>query len=170
MRTRTKMERYDVVVVGGGPGGIPAAIAAARMGMRTLLVEKNAALGGVAATGLPLLAFFDRTGKQVVGGIGDEMVKRMDETGGTIPGHIPCPIHNSITVVNPYWLRIVAMEMCKEASVDLLLSTEVQEVIVENGRITGAVLLSRSVAYEVECKTLIDATGDGTAAYLAGAD
>jgi hypothetical protein len=170
MGSKTKLDTYDVVVVGGGPGGIPAAIAAARMGMKTLLVEKNAALGGVAATGLPLLAFYDRTGRQVVGGIGDEMVKRMDEIGGTIPGHIPCPIHNSITVVNPYWLRIVSMEMCKEAGVDLLLSTEVQDVAVDNGHIKSVTLLSRSVVYEVTCSAIIDATGDGTAAYLAGAE
>ncbi|XID92921.1 FAD-dependent oxidoreductase [Paenibacillaceae bacterium WGS1546] len=169
MRGRKKLNSYDVIVVGGGPGGIPAAIAAARMGMRTLLVEKNAALGGVAATGLPLLAFYDRAGNQVVGGIGDEMIGRLDEAGGSIPGHIPCPLHNSITVVNPYWLRIIAMEMCEEAGVDLLLSTEVQDVTVENGGVTGVVLLSRSIVYEVGCKVLIDATGDGTAAYLAGA-
>ena len=48
---------YDLIVIGGGPGGFPAAIAAARAGIKTLLVERNAFLGGVAATGLPLLAF-----------------------------------------------------------------------------------------------------------------
>src|SRR5690625_797478 len=114
-----RLKNYDVVVVGGGPGGIPAAISAARQGMRTLLVERNAFLGGVAATGLPILAFYDRTGKLVVGGIGDELVKRLAKQGGSFKGHIPCPIHNSFTPVNPYMFMNVSAEMCKEAGVDI---------------------------------------------------
>ena len=168
--SRRRLDDYDVVVVGGGPGGIPAAIASARQGMRTLLVERNAFLGGVAATGLPILAFFDRTGKQVVGGIGDEMIKRLTKVGGSFEGHFPCPIHNSFTPVNPFLFRNVAAEMCKEAGVDMMFSTEIQDVHVDGGKISEVELFSRSVTYEVKCKTLIDATGDGTAAYLAGAE
>lgn len=167
--SRRKLDPYDVIVVGGGPGGIPAAIAAARAGMRTLLVERNAFLGGVAATGLPILAFYDRTGTQVVGGIGDELVKKLSAIGGSFDGHIPCPIHNSFTPVNPYLFMNVAIETCQEAGVEVLFSTEIKDVIVENGQIKGVELFSRSVILEVDCKTVIDATGDGTAAYLAGA-
>jgi len=169
MNRRKKLHPYDVIVVGGGPGGIPAAIAAARNGMRTLLVERNAFLGGVAATGLPILAFYDRTGTQVVGGIGDELIKKLTAIGGSFDGHIPCPIHNSFTPVNPYMFRNVAIETCEAAGVDMLFSTEIQDVIVENGQVTGVVLFSRSTVMEVDCKVIIDATGDGTAAYLAGA-
>lgn len=168
---RTKdLKDYDVVVVGGGPGGIPAALASARRGMKTLLVERNAFLGGVAATGLPLLAFFDRSGAQVVGGIGDEIVNKLEKVGGSFSGHIPCPIHNSITPVNPFLLRSVVSEMCVEAGVDLLLSTQVQDVSVENDQISAVTLFSLGTSYNVPCKVLIDATGDGTAAYLAGAE
>lgn len=169
MSRRKTLEPYDVIVVGGGPGGIPAAIAAARQGMKTLLVERNAFLGGVAATGLPILAFYDRTGAQVVAGIADELVGRLTDRGGSFAGHIPCPIHNSFTPVNPYMFRNVVMEVCQEAGVDMLFSTEIQDVIVENGQVTGVVLFSRSMVLEVDCQVLIDATGDGTAAYLAGA-
>lgn len=170
MNRRRKLCSYDVIVVGGGPGGIPAAIAAARAGMKTLLVERAAFLGGVAATGLPILAFYDRTGRQVVGGIGDELIKKLTAIGGSFDGHIPCPIHNSFTPVNPYLFRSIAVEMCEQAGVDILFSTEIQDVLVDNGKVCGAVLFSRSVLYDVECKTLIDATGDGTAAFLAGAE
>lgn len=162
--------RYDLVVIGGGPGGFPAAIAAARAGIKTLLVERNAFLGGVAATGLPLLAFYDRTGAQVVAGIADELVKRLTATGGSFEGHIPCPIHNSFTPVNPYQLMGVASEMCVEAGVDILFSTEIQDVIVENGEVKGVILFSRSAVLVAECSIVIDGTGDGTAAYLAGAN
>ncbi|MBW3097149.1 FAD-dependent oxidoreductase [Pseudohoeflea coraliihabitans] len=161
---------YDVVVIGGGPGGLPAAIAAAREGSKTLLVERNGFLGGVAATGLPLLAFYDRTGTQVVGGIGDELVRRLGQVGATFDGAIPCPIHNSITPVNPFWLRIEAAKMCEEAGVDLLFSTEVLNVAVEDSRVTGVSLFSRGRNYTARTKVLIDSTGDGTAAFLAGAE
>lgn len=165
-----KLDNYDVVVVGGGPGGIPAAIAAARQGMKTLLVEKHPFLGGVAATGLPILAFLDRTGNQVVKGVGDEMIQRLTAIGGSFEGHIPCPIHNSFTPVNPYLFRSVAAEMCEEAGVSVLFSTEVQGVDVADGKVTGVTLFSRGTSFHAGCGVLIDATGDGTAAYMAGAD
>lgn len=170
MIVSNNLGKYDVVVIGGGPGGLPAAIAAAREGSKTLLVERNGFLGGVAATGLPLLAFYDRTGAQVVGGIGDELVRRLDRVGATFDGAIPCPIHNSITPVNPFWLRIEAAKMCEEAGVDLLFSTEVEDVTVVDSRVTGVSLISRGRKYTAETKVLIDSTGDGTVAYLAGAD
>jgi len=167
---RRVLDKYDVIVIGGGPGGIPAAIAAARQGRKTLLVERNAFLGGVAATGLPLLAFFDRTGNQVVGGIADEIVKRLEAVGGSFHGHIPCPLHNSFTPVNPFLLRGVVGEMCEEAGVDIMLAAEVEDVAVDSGRIVGTSIFSRAVTYDVACDVLIDATGDGTAAHLAGAE
>lgn len=162
--------KYDLIVIGGGPGGFPAAIAAARQGIKTLLVERNAFLGGVAATGLPLLAFYDRTGKQVVAGIGDELVKKLKTVGGSFDGHIPCPIHNSFTPVNPYLLMGTAAEICVESGVEILFSTEIKDVFTENNKITGVELFSRSNILKADCSVLIDATGDGTAAFLAGAD
>ncbi len=169
MENISELKKYDIIVIGGGPGGIPAAIAAARSGKRVLLVERNAFLGGVAATGLPLLAFNDRTGRQVVGGIAEELVARLRQQEGAFGGHFPCPIHNSFTPVNPHVLRHVAVEMCEEAGVDFLFSTEIMDVNVSNGKIDGVMLFSRSVVYHVPCSILIDATGDGTAAYLSGA-
>src|SRR5690606_9336669 len=83
----TMNEHYDVVVAGGGPAGWPAAAQAARLGARTLLVEKNGALGGtttVAAVALPGL--FHAWGQQVIRGIGWEVVARsVADAGGTLP-------------------------------------------------------------------------------------
>ena len=69
---------YDVAVIGGGPGGIPAAIAAARRGLRVILVERNAFLGGAATSGLGVLGYLDRNGHKALGGIPQEIMDRLE--------------------------------------------------------------------------------------------
>jgi len=108
--------QYDVVVVGGGPGGIPAAIAAARQGAKVLLVEKNGYLGGNMTIGLPLLAYLDKDGNQVVRGIAQEIVDRLTELGACGP-HRWCPMHDSLTIYDDEVLKVVVLQMCMEAGV-----------------------------------------------------
>jgi NADPH-dependent 2,4-dienoyl-CoA reductase/sulfur reductase-like enzyme len=74
------LSHYNVIVAGGGPAGIIAAIAAARNGASTLLIEQDSFLGGTAATGLPLLAFHNNRGEQIVGGLPWEFVSTLLET------------------------------------------------------------------------------------------
>ena len=76
---------YDVIVCGGGPAGIAAAVAAARNGAKTLLIEKNAFVGGCAASGLPFLNFFNRNRVQVIRGVGEELVQRMQAEQAALP-------------------------------------------------------------------------------------
>lgn len=159
---------YDLIVVGGGPGGLPAAIAAARAGLKTLLIERSAALGGLANSGLPLLGFVDRAGDHVVGGIPQEFVDRLAQVEGTM-GHCPCPVHNSLTIINPHWFRIVSFEMCREAGVDVLLYAELMDVKTENDRITQITALCRGEVRSFSAPMFIDATGDACLATRAGA-
>ena len=162
------MKNYDLIVVGGGPGGLPAAIAAARMGMKTLLVERSAALGGLANSGLPLLGFVDRAGDHVVGGIPQEYVDRLAEVGGSM-GHVHCPVHNALTIINPHWFRIISFEMCKEAGVDVLLYAELMDAKTEGDRITEITVLCRGEARSFTAPIFIDATGDACLATRVGA-
>ena len=90
MKSSVKIEKivpvvgdYDVVVCGGGPAGFIAAIAAARQGARTALVERYGFLGGMATIGyVNPISVFTYNGSQVVGGIAWEFVRRLEEAGG----------------------------------------------------------------------------------------
>ena len=160
---------YDVIVVGGGTAGVPAAIAAARGGAKTLLVERTSSLGGLMNTGMPALGVLDRRQNKVVGGIIEEIVNDLKKEGRSF-GNLRCPLHNSITIVDPWWYRIAASQKCLEAGVKVLYSTSLLDVEVECAKVAGVSLLSGSHVYGADCGILIDATGDATAAYLAGAN
>lgn len=162
-------KEYDVIVIGGGPGGLPAAIASAREGMKTLLIERSSALGGLAISALPLLGFVDRAGNHVLGGIPQEFIDRMAEENGTL-GHVPCPIHNSLTIINPHWFRITAFEMCEEAGVDVMLYSELMSVETVDNKIVSVKALCRGEEREYTAKMFIDATGDACLAIRAGAE
>lgn len=164
----TLNKAYDVVVIGGGPGGIPAAIAAARRGAKVLLVEKNGYLGGNLAIGLPLLGYLDNNGIQVTGGFAQELVDTLIERNACY-GHSRCPMHNSMTIYNHDVFKIVAFEKCMEAGVEILLNTEIIDAEAENGLIKRLVLFGKGYRIEVEAEVFVDATGDGDVGYLAGA-
>ena len=165
---REKALDYDVAVIGGGPGGLPAAIAAARAGRRTALVERSAALGGAAASGLGVLGFLDRSGKRALGGIAQELIDRLRAIGGS-PGHFRCPVHNSITPVSPDLVKIVAVEMCREAGVDILFEQELIGVEVDDrDRVEAVTVYGKLTRTRITAQVFIDGTGDGDLAYLAG--
>ncbi len=79
----------------------------------------------------------DRKGRKALGGLAQEFIDRLTAYGGAI-GHYPCPVHNSITPISPDWMKIVAVEMCREARVEILFNSELLDVAVENGRVVCA--------------------------------
>ena len=83
-------KKYDVIVAGGGTAGFSAAIAAARNGAKTLVIEQNGYLGGTSTMGVPFLAVFDGKGNQVVGGILEEVVQRLVKEHA-YANHFPSP-------------------------------------------------------------------------------
>ena len=158
----------DVAVIGGGPGGLPAAIIAARMGKKVILVERNSFLGGTATSGLGILGYIDRKGNKSLGGLAQEFIDRLQLVGGAI-GHYRCPVHNSITPISPEWIKIIAVEMCEEAGVDILFNQELMDVNVDNGRVCSVTIFGKCTQTVIEAKTFVDATGDGDLAYMSGA-
>ena len=100
-------------------------------------MERNSFLGGTAASGLGILGYLDRQGRKALGGIAQELIDRLTGYGGAI-GHYPCPVHNSITPISPDWFKIVAVEMCREAGVEVLFNSELLDATIENGRVVCA--------------------------------
>lgn len=164
---KKKIERKtQIAVIGGGPAGLSAAITAARAGKRVLLIEKNGYLGGNATLGLPLLGFLDLDGRRIVGGIAQEYVNRLAARGQCF-GHRVCPKHNSVTNIDPEGFKLLAIEMCREAGVEVLLHAEACDVEVENGALRRVLFWGKGTQLCVEADIFIDCTGDGDVAYLA---
>lgn len=165
------MRKFDIsteiAIVGAGPAGLSAAISAAREGKRVLLLEKNGYLGGNATLGLPLLGFLDVKGRRIVGGIANEYVKKLNARG-QCHGHRTCPKHNSVTNIDPEGFKILAIEMCREAGVEVILHVETASVEVADGKIKKAVFYGKGNEITVTADVFIDCTGDGDLAYLAG--
>ena len=116
------IREVDVLIAGGGPAGIAAALSAARNGAKTLLIEKSGFLGGNATTWLPLFCFFDVNGNQIIKGIPQEIVDRLIRRGGA-SRHYRCKLFNSYTICDPEMLKLTAVEMLEEAGVEVLLHT-----------------------------------------------
>ena len=158
----------DVAVIGGGTAGVAAAIAAARNGASVLLVERNGHLGGGIVTGLPLLGYLDKQGRQVSGGFAQELIDRLAELHATY-GHNRCPLHNSVTIIDPSITKKLLFDLCGEAGVKLLLHCEVVDALVEQGSIRQVKVVGKGISYQICAKVFVDCTGDGDMAYLAGA-
>jgi hypothetical protein len=163
------IREVDVAIIGGGPSGVIAAVAAARNKAKTLLIERYGFLGGNAAMGLPILGFFnDREGKQVIKGIPEEMVNRMRNMGGATE-NTPCPHHSSYVMIDPEILKCTAQQLVIESGADLLFHCLGVDIMKDRNGLWGLIIQSKSGRQAILAKVVIDATGDGDIAVAAGA-
>ncbi len=166
-------KEVDVVVLGAGPGGLAAALAAARNGAKVLLIEKNGYLGGNMTIGLPLLGFLDREGKQVLAGIAEEFMEDLraykTSYGQAATAHRYCPMHNSVTLYDHELFKIVALRKVVDAGIELLLHCELESVNVDNKELKTITVMGKGYRITVSAKIFIDGTGDGDMAYMTGA-
>ena len=163
---------FDVIVVGGGTAGSIAALAAARSGARTCLVEKAGYLGGTCLALANITPFHNSRGEQVVGGLPDVLIGRIASHGGTrANGHLPNPtgIGGSFTPVDPDVMKFSLFEMATESGVDLWLHTLFIDTIVDSGRVVAIRVHNKSGLHELRAAVVIDATGDADVAVSAGA-
>lgn len=158
--------RKQVVVVGAGAAGIAAAVAAARNGAETLLIEYNGFLGGISAT-LGWIGFHDNRYRQVVRGLAAEFISIMQQRGEASP-YVLDPKCSSIVTINTHIWKIVAMEQCQAAGVEIMLHTHVVDTLREGDRVTGIVVEHKSGRQEIHADVVIDCSGDGDVAARAG--
>ena len=166
MPTPVSTVRTQVLVVGSGAAGLTAAIAAARHGADTLLVENAGFLGGISAT-LPWLGFHDRDYRLVVKGLPLEFARRL-QAADAASGFELDPKCGSALSVDSHWWKIVAMQLAREAGVRLLLHTQVVDTLRDGDRIAGVVVENKSGRQRIEAAVTIDASGDGDVAARGG--
>lgn len=161
--------KADVLVVGSGAAGTPAAIAAARSGARVVLVERDSTLGGTSTAVLDTFYGFFTPGTptRIVDGIGGEVVRRLTDIGAAFERPNTYGAGTGVTY-NPEILRVVWETMCHEAGISLLLHSAVVDVSVNDRQVREVLVVSGSELIVVEAQTIVDASGDAVVTHLAG--
>lgn len=165
---------YDLVVAGGGPAGTAAAVCAARLGLKVLLVEATGCLGGMGTSGL--VASFgpvsDGT-RRLVGGFMGELLDTMWAQGAFAPQVTPEYLNaqlNRWLPFKPEHLKRILDDFTVAAGVEVRFFTRVVEAEVRDLRIEGVVLANVEGLSYVPARTFVDATGDAALCALAGAE
>jgi ribulose 1,5-bisphosphate synthetase/thiazole synthase len=155
----------EVLVVGSGPGGLAAALGAAREGVDTMLVERYGCVGGaITHVGVESIAWYRYAGTTDVEGIGIELEQRAKDMGAT---HTYPQIRSQLLDADRF--KVVADALVLEAGITPLLHCQVVDVLMDGDMITGAITESKSGRQAILAERVIDATGDADIAYRAGA-
>ncbi|MGQ0656204.1 MAG: FAD-dependent oxidoreductase [Betaproteobacteria bacterium] len=181
----------DVLVVGGGPAGLGAAIGAAQAGARVVLAERYGFLGGnaTAALVMPLMSFHTQTptaekvgvnaagatpllptdhgpGEPVIAGVLKSLLERLVRVGGAIE---PSLATGYVVPFDPEWFKIIALELLDETGVQFVFHAFASDVLKEGDQVRGAVFETKSGPLAMRARVVVDCTGDGDLAVRAGA-
>lgn len=153
----------QVLVVGGGPAGIAAAVCAARLGARARLIERYGFLGGMATAGLvnPFMGWH-AAGRPLVAGVFAELLARLEEAGGY-------GVEREPTAFDPEALKVAADELCEQAGVEVWLHSLVVGASREGDKVARAVVAGKSGLQEWEAEVFVDCSGDADLAFFSGA-
>jgi ribulose 1,5-bisphosphate synthetase/thiazole synthase len=166
------MHETDVLVVGGGPAGFAAAVAAAKAGAKTALVERYGYLGGLWTGGLALLVYPTHATEngartKVVRGVGDELLGRIAKFPDAATNYAA---GKSDPTTDPEITKLVMDQMIQEAGVKMFFHCWVADVVLDGNAVRGVVLESKAGRQAILAKVVVDASGDGDVFAAAGAE
>jgi hypothetical protein len=160
----------DVVVIGSGAAGSPAAIASARAGADTILVEKNGFLGGTSTAVLDTFYGYWTPGdapRKVVGGIADDVVAALRRLGPVVERPNSYGAGMGITY-HPEHLKVAWESLAADAGAGILLHAFLQEAVVHGGRVEEVVVATKAGLARIAGRAFIDASGDADLCAFAG--
>lgn len=155
----------DVLVAGGGPAGIGAALAAARAGAKTLLIENHSFFGGVAAWALGMPINQVRPGGKPRSAIHELLIRKL-----TAYGDQAVAMGQHELWCNVEYLKVAVLDALDEAGVPYLVHVRAADALVERNRVAGVVIATKRGLMTVRAKCVVDCTGDADVAYYAGAE
>lgn len=178
MKGSRDLTEVEVLVVGGGTAGVLAAIASARSGADTLLIERYGLLGGAAIHGLPLYGLVSWDGEPIATQLTMETVGRLQEAEGTaglaVEGSwgegAPSDADFSVLPYDPEVLNLVLFRLCQESGVRMLLHSFASDVLMDGVRVSGVRYWSKSGYRDIRARVVVDASGNALVAERAGGE
>ncbi len=168
--TSQSCHAYDVIVAGGGPAGMGAALAASMNGARTLLLEAESFLGGIAAIApwMPVNRVMLDGGQR--GGVHDLFVDKIRSLGAdaSVPGRINMIDGDGLNI-HPDYLRLACFELLEAQGCAYRLYSPVTDVVKVGNAVRGVAVTGKRGTEIFSADVVVDATGDGDVAYFAGA-
>ncbi|MBN1402499.1 MAG: FAD-dependent oxidoreductase, partial [Anaerolineae bacterium] len=160
-----QLYQTEVLVVGGGPAGLGAALGAARQGAQTLLIEKHAFFGGTASfcMGMPINQM--RPGRQPRSVVHELLIEKLLNYGD-----LAVMIGEHELWCNVAYLKVAALDALDAAGCRYLVQAYAVDSLVEDGRVTGVVIATHQGLMEIRAQVVVDCTGDADIACFAGAE
>ncbi|MBR5680784.1 MAG: FAD-dependent oxidoreductase, partial [Clostridia bacterium] len=164
-RSLTLHDGYDVIVVGGGPAGVAAAVSAAREGANTLLIEATGALGGMSTMGLvPAWCPFSDHEKIIYRGLAERIFNEGKR-------QMPFLDQNALdwVPINPEIMKVIYDDLCAEFGVHVLFGTVLSDVEADGGEVKAVLVTNKAGLSVYRAKVYVDCTGDADLCAMAGA-
>ncbi len=166
-------DRYDVVVCGGGAGGVAAAVGAARAGARVALLERAPFLGGAATLSgvLTYCGFWTQAEPplRAVGGVGGEVLAALDRLGGSSGPIRTGSTRVVIAIIDPEAVKLALDELCAEAGVEVILHAALVAAQSDGATVRAAIASDHAGTFALEAAAFVDASGEADLAHRAGA-